>query len=62
MGTWEWDSSFAYLTQIVYTCGPFGQFKAPGDQIIAECAWNKTWIPSVIDICQGKNIFEQVKP
>ena len=63
MGTWEWDSSHEYLTQIVYTCGPFGLFRSDEgtfrSQIVAECAWNKTWVPSVLDTCQGR-IFIQL--
>lgn len=57
-GTWEWDSSLAYKTEIIYTCGPFGQFKSSKgklrQEIIATCNWNKTWTPSVLDPCQGK--------
>ena len=56
-GTWEWSGDHSYLTQILYTCGPYGQFYNDHGQLypqlISECAWNKTWSPPVLDPCQG---------
>ena len=56
-GTWEWNKSYEYQTQILYTCGPYGKFKLSDgnlkDTIVSECAWNKTWVPTVLDPCQG---------
>ena len=57
-GTWEWSGDYEYLTQILYTCGPYGQFISARaslySQVIAECQWNKTWSPEVLDPCQGR--------
>ena len=54
-GTWEWDGDFKFGTQISYTCGPFGNFQngtgAKYPELISSCAWNKTWVPSVLDPC-----------
>jgi len=56
-GTWEWNHSYKYKTQIQYTCGPYGKFKSASGilkaSIIAECNWNKTWTPAALDPCQG---------
>jgi len=60
-GTWEWNHSYEYQTQIIYTCGPFGMFKSPSGKLYAAttavCAWNKTWTPPLLDPCQGKYPF-----
>ena len=56
-GTWEWNKEYSYETSIIYTCGPYGNFRnAEGqmyEELITECAWNKTWAPSVLDECTG---------
>ena len=56
-GTWEWQNEYAYESQASYTCGPFGKFKSPDGNIyeetISECAWNKTWVPTELDPCEG---------
>ena len=52
-GTWEWNKEYSYQTSIIYTCGPYGNFKNEEGQkyeeFITECAWNKTWMPPVLD-------------
>ena len=64
-GTWEWNKSYAYNTQILYTCGPFGNFKSPSgklsNSLVSTCAWNKTWVPPALDPCQGvhKEMFQK---
>ena len=54
-GTWEWNGDFKFGTQISYTCGPFGNFQngtgAKYPELVSSCAWNKTWVPSVLDPC-----------
>jgi hypothetical protein len=54
-GTWEWDGEFSYETSIIYTCGPYGRFLSSEgtiyEKLVSSCAWNKTWIPSVLDNC-----------
>lgn len=63
-GTWEWSGDYQYLTQIEYTCGPYGQFMGADGQLysqsIAECQWNKTWAPHTLDPCQGELNIETV--
>ena len=57
-GTWEWNKEYSYETSIIYTCGPYGNFKnAEGrkyEELTTVCAWNKTWSPPVLDECTGK--------
>ena len=54
-GTWEWDGNFHYKTSITYTCGPYGNFlNDEGDfyeELESVCGWNKTWVPSELDVC-----------
>ena len=54
-GTWEWDGALTYLSSATYTCGPYGDFigqdGASYGEVVAECAWNKTWVPPVLDEC-----------
>ena len=56
-GTWEWSQDYQYGTQILYTCGPYGQFQSQDGvlykELVAECMWNKTWAPPELDICKG---------
>ena len=54
-GTWEWSGEFSYETSIIYTCGPYGRFLSSEgtiyEKFVSTCAWNKTWVPSVLDNC-----------
>ena len=54
-GTWTWDGSIAYGTNISYTCGPYGNFIGPGNTMfetqISTCGWNKSWVPDVLPDC-----------
>ena len=54
-GTWEWNGELQYGTSVLYTCGPYGNFQAPGGEKYAElesgCAWNKTFSPGTLDPC-----------
>ena len=54
-GTWEWNGDFTYNTAITYTCGPIGNFQNSEDtlyeELVAVCGWNRSWVPSVLDIC-----------
>jgi hypothetical protein len=55
VGTWEWDGDFQYGTEVLYTCGPYGNFMAADgglyEELVARCAWNQTWLPPVLDPC-----------
>ena len=59
-GTWEWQNEFAYKSKAYYTCGPYGKFRSPeGDmykEAVVECDWNKSWVPSQLDPCEGRVI------
>ena len=41
-----------------YTCGPYGQFRdASGNSYkaaVVECAWNRSWVPHVLEECVGE--------
>jgi hypothetical protein len=54
-GTWEWNGNFHYRTEVLYTCGPYGNFKDIDgnyyEELVSTCAWNKTWDPPVLDPC-----------
>ena len=54
-GTWEWNGELQYGTSVLYTCGPYGNFQAPGGEKYAElesgCAWNKTFSLATLDPC-----------
>ena len=54
-GTWDWSGDVDYLTQIHYTCGPYGKFiNSEGvryETLVSVCEWNKTWTPSNLDPC-----------
>ena len=54
-GTWEWNQELSYATEILYTCGPFGNFQSEsGDKypdLTVHCAWNKSWTPAKLDPC-----------
>ena len=54
-GTWEWNGNKIFETSIIYTCGPYGRFLSNEgtlySELISVCAWNKTWVPSVLDQC-----------
>ena len=54
-GTWSWSGDYSFSTQVIYTCGPYGQFLGQDGQLypqlIAECLWNKTWSPPILDPC-----------
>jgi hypothetical protein len=54
-GTWAWDGNYAYGTNISYTCGPYGNFQGPGntqyETQVVTCAWNMSWVPSVLPSC-----------
>ena len=54
-GTWEWSGDLQYGTQVLYTCGPVGNFKDSDgflyEETISSCAWNRTWSPPVLDPC-----------
>ena len=56
-GTWEWNKEYSFETEIIYTCGPYGNFKNQDgmkyEELITECAWNKTWVPTGLDECAG---------
>jgi hypothetical protein len=55
---WAWTGSTAFTTVVHYTCGPYGQFLAPSGSLrmeaAAECLWNRTWSPPVLDPCVSK--------
>ena len=57
-GTWEWDGDYSYLTSILYTCGPYGQFMSDTEELYpriwVDCQWNQTWSKPVLDPCKGK--------
>ena len=61
-GTWEWNGELVYDTDILYTCGPYGNFLSPDgllyEELVAVCAWNKTWVPSVLDTCAATSCQE----
>ena len=61
-GTWEWNGELIYETDILYTCGPYGNFLSPDgllyEELVAVCAWNKTWVPSVLDTCAATSCQE----
>jgi hypothetical protein len=54
-GTWDWDGSYTYGTNISYTCGPYGKFVSPGNIMfetqISTCGWNRSWVPDVLPDC-----------
>ena len=54
-GTWEWDGSFSYGTQVLYTCGPYGNFQRPDgslyEYLVSTCTWDRTWYPPVLEPC-----------
>jgi hypothetical protein len=54
-GTWAWDGNYAFGTNISYTCGPYGNFQGPGntqyETQVVTCAWNTSWVPSVLPSC-----------
>ena len=64
-GTWEWSKDYEYGTEILYTCGPYGQFESEDGQLytelVAECLWNKTWSPPQLDKCKGKGLFTNLE-
>ncbi len=57
-GTFEWNGDYAYKSKITYTCGPYGKFQGKDGKAYKDftsvCAWNKTWVPQVLDQCVGK--------
>ena len=61
-GTWEWNGEFSYGSSVLYTCGPYGNFLSPeGDlyeELVAECAWNQTWLPSSLPPCGATSCQE----
>ena len=80
-GTWEWNGELIYETDILYTCGPYGNFlrffidlttlkptlKHPlsnseegtlYEELVAVCAWNKTWVLSRLDTCAATSCQE----
>ena len=56
-GTWEWNGDYEYGTNILYTCGPYGNFRLESgelyEDLVVTCAWNKSWTPSPLDPCGG---------
>jgi hypothetical protein len=48
---------------VLYTCGPYGNFLTPDgtlyEELVARCAWNKTWVPAVLPDC-GATSCQQV--
>jgi hypothetical protein len=54
-GTVAWSGSYAYGTNVSYTCGPYGRFQGPGntqyETVTATCAWNMSWVPEVVPNC-----------
>ena len=54
-GTWEWNGDLKFGTDIVYTCGPFGNFmNETGHKYpltLATCSWGQTWDPPQLDPC-----------
>jgi hypothetical protein len=61
-GTWEWNGDIIYETEILYTCGPYGNFLSEDgtlyEELVAECAWNKTWVPGKLDTCAATSCQE----
>lgn len=51
-----------YETDILYTCGPYGNFLGSDgllhEELVATCAWNKTWVPGVLDVCVATSCQE----
>ena len=54
-GTWEWNGELIFATEVLYTCGPFGNFQDPEGykyaDLVSTCAWNKTFSPASLDPC-----------
>ena len=54
-GTWEWNGEFKFGTDIVYTCGPFGNFMNESGYkyplTLATCSWGQLWDPPQLDPC-----------
>ena len=44
-----------YATEVLYTCGPFGNFQGQDGikyaELVSTCAWNKTFSPPSLDPC-----------
>ena len=63
-GTWEGQIrgalTYIYQHKVTYTCGPYGEFQAEDGtfykETVAECVWNKTWVPPVLDHCVGNYV------
>ena len=54
-GTWEWNGELVFATEVLFTCGPFGNFQGPDGykyaELVSTCAWNKTFSPATLDPC-----------
>lgn len=54
-GTWEWDGNYNYGTQVLYTCGPYGNFQREDgslyEYLVSKCTWGRTWDPPVLEPC-----------